>query len=178
MTKLIILDRDGVINEDSPDFIKSPEEWRPLPGSVEAIAQLSARGYKIVVATNQSGIARGLYDQGMLEKIHAKMLATVNAAGGSIDHIFYCPHGPQDTCDCRKPLPGLFQQIAQFYAISLTGVQAVGDSWRDIQAAQAAGCQPVLVLTGNGKKTQQQHAQALVDVPCFEDLAHFAHSLI
>ncbi len=152
--KLIILDRDGVINKDSTDYIKSPEEWQPIPGSLAAIAKLTQAGYTVTVATNQSGVARGYYDLATLARIHQKMQALVTAAGGKIDSIFFCPHGPDDQCLCRKPKPGLFQQIAEHYQISLQGVPAVGDSLRDLEAATAMQCKPYLVLTGNGQSTR------------------------
>ncbi len=150
---LAILDRDGVINYDSDAFIKHPDEWRALPGSLEAIAKLSQAGWKVVVATNQSGLARGLFTMQTLNAIHAKMRKELAALGGHIDAIFICPHGPDDSCLCRKPLPGLFQDIAKRYDISLKGVVAVGDSLRDIQAAYSMGCKTWLVLTGNGQRT-------------------------
>lgn len=153
--KLIILDRDGVINRDSDAFVKSPDEWVALPGSVAAIARLSQAGYTVAVATNQSGLARGLFDTATLNAIHAKLHDEVAQAGGIVDSIFLCPHGPQDGCDCRKPLPGMYHDIARRYDANLQGVPAVGDSLRDLQAAAAAGCTPWLVLTGNGVKTQQ-----------------------
>lgn len=152
--KLIILDRDGVINYDSEAYIKSPDEWVPIPGSLEAIASLTQAGYTISVATNQSGVARGYYDLATLEKIHQKMHEMVSDAGGRIDSVFLCPHGPEENCVCRKPKAGLFKQIAAHYRIELTDIPAVGDSLRDIQAAQAVGCQCYLVLTGNGLKTR------------------------
>jgi len=152
--KLIILDRDGVINLDSAEYVKSPDEWVALPGSLAAIARLSRAGWRVVVATNQSGLARGLFDMAALNAIHAKLRQELMEAGGVIDAFFVCPHGPHDGCDCRKPLPGLFSQIAQRYDVSLDGVPAVGDSLRDLQASAAAGCQPWLVLTGNGLKTR------------------------
>lgn len=152
--KLIVLDRDGVINRDSADFVKSPDEWIALPGSLAAMARLSRAGWRIVVATNQSGLARGLFDMAALNAMHAKLRRELAAEGGAIDAVFACPHGPDDGCACRKPLPGLFHQIAARYDISLDGVPAVGDSLRDLQAASAAGCRPWLVLTGNGAKTQ------------------------
>ncbi len=153
--KLLILDRDGVINQDSPDFVKSPEEWIALPGALQAIARFSRARWKVVIATNQSGLARGLFDMDALNAMHAKLRRELAAAGGAVDAIFVCPHGPNDGCDCRKPAPGLFQQIARRYEISLSGVPAVGDSLRDLQAAAAAGCQPWLVLTGNGERTRE-----------------------
>lgn len=153
--KLIILDRDGVINQDSDAFVKSPDEWIALPGSAAAIARLSQAGYTVAIATNQSGLARGLFDTATLNAIHAKLHDEVAQAGGVVDAIFLCPHGPHDGCTCRKPLPGMYQDIARRYDAELQGVPAVGDSLRDLQAAAAAGCTPWLVLTGNGTKTQQ-----------------------
>jgi len=152
--KLAILDRDGVINRDSADFVKIADEWIALPGSLAAIARLTQAGWKVVVATNQSGLARGLFDAAALNAMHAKMCCELAQAGGRIDAIFVCPHGPDDGCTCRKPLPGLFHEIARRYDISLAGIPAVGDSLRDLQAAHAAGCQPWLVQTGNGVKTE------------------------
>lgn len=151
--KLIILDRDGVINRDSDAFVKSPEEWVALPGSLEAIARLSQSGWTVAIATNQSGLARGLFDMNTLNAIHAKLHREVAALGGDVDAIFLCPHGPDDGCVCRKPLPGMMHDIARRYDISLAGVPAVGDSLRDLQASAQAGCTPWLVLTGNGEKT-------------------------
>ncbi|MBV7481469.1 D-glycero-beta-D-manno-heptose 1,7-bisphosphate 7-phosphatase [Bordetella sp. BOR01] len=153
--KLIVLDRDGVINQDSDAFVKNPDEWIALPGSLAAIARLSQAGYTVVVASNQSGLARGLFDVTMLNAIHAKMHRELAQAGGVVDAIFLCPHGPDDGCTCRKPLPGMYHDIANRYDASLAGVPAVGDSLRDLQAAAAAGCAPWLVLTGNGAKTRQ-----------------------
>ncbi|MFP4245242.1 MAG: D-glycero-beta-D-manno-heptose 1,7-bisphosphate 7-phosphatase [Ectothiorhodospira sp.] len=151
--RLVILDRDGVINRDSPDYIKSPQEWIPLPGSLEAIARLTRAGWRVAVATNQSGLARGLFDAATLEAIHDRMRRAVEAAGGRIDCIHHCPHGPDDGCDCRKPRPGLLHRIADDLGVSLAGVPAVGDSARDLEAARAAGCRPLLVRTGNGERT-------------------------
>jgi D-glycero-D-manno-heptose 1,7-bisphosphate phosphatase len=153
--KLIILDRDGVINFDSASFIKSPAEWKPIPGSVEAIARLHQAGWRVVVATNQSGVGRNLFDMDTLNAIHQKMHEAVNLAGGRIDAIFYCPHTADANCDCRKPKPGMYQRIANCFNADLSGVPAVGDSLRDLQAASAAGAAPILVLTGKGGKTQQ-----------------------
>ncbi|MCM1511973.1 MAG: D-glycero-beta-D-manno-heptose 1,7-bisphosphate 7-phosphatase [Oxalobacter formigenes] len=153
--KLIILDRDGVINQDSDSFIKSPEEWEPIPGSLEAIARLHRAGYRIVIATNQSGIGRGLFDIITLNAIHQKMHAAVRAAGGAIDSIFFCPHTAGDNCDCRKPRQGMFNAIARRYDTSLEGIPAVGDSLRDLQAGFLAGCRPFLVMTGKGKITNE-----------------------
>ena len=153
--KLIILDRDGVINYDSDQFIKSPEEWRPIPGSLEAIARLNQYGYRVVVATNQSGIGRGLFDMTMLNAIHDKMHKACALAGARIDAVFFCPHAADANCHCRKPKSGMFEEIAARYSVAtLRGVPAVGDSLRDLQSAAAAGALPFLVLTGKGVKTQ------------------------
>ncbi|MDR7050428.1 D-glycero-D-manno-heptose 1,7-bisphosphate phosphatase [Duganella sp. 3397] len=152
--KLIILDRDGVINHDSPDFIKSPAEWIPVPGSLEAIARLNQAGYRVVVASNQSGIARELFDMVTLNAIHHKMHSLAQQVGADIDAVFFCPHSAADNCDCRKPKPGMFTEIAQRYKVSLKGVPVVGDSLRDLQAGYVSGCTPYLVLTGKGEKTQ------------------------
>ena len=152
--KLIILDRDGVINQDSASFIKSPSEWKPIPGSLEAIARLHQAGYRVVVATNQSGVGRNLFDMDTLNAIHQKMHNAVITAGGRIDAIFYCPHTADDKCACRKPKPGMFQRIAECFNADLSGVPAVGDSLRDLQAAFAMGAQPYLVLTGKGEKSR------------------------
>ena len=152
--KLVILDRDGVINQDSDLYIKSPEEWRPIPGSLDAIATLNQWGYRVVVATNQSGIGRGLFEMDTLNAIHEKMTKAVAQAGGRIDSLFYCPHTNADKCTCRKPKAGMLEQIASRYNADLEGVPAIGDSLRDLEAAVAVGAQPILVLTGKGKKTQ------------------------
>lgn len=175
--KLIILDRDGVINYDSDAYIKSPEEWIPIPGSLEAIARLNQAGYTVTVATNQSGIARGYYDLATLEAIHHKMHTMVQSIGGQVDKIFFCPHGPDENCPCRKPKPGLFLQIAQHYQIDLGGIPAVGDSLRDIKAAEVAGCKPFLVLTGNGNKTLSQLGD-INNIPHYSNLAAFADNFL
>jgi D-glycero-D-manno-heptose 1,7-bisphosphate phosphatase len=177
MNKFVILDRDGVINFDSEEYIKSPQEWLPIPGSLEAIALLNQKGYQVVVATNQSGIARKFYDLATLELIHEKMHHAALEKGGTIAGIFFCPHGPDDNCICRKPKPGLLQQIAEFYQISLENVAFVGDSIRDIETAQAAGAKPVLVLTGNGEKTLTKHRAKLQTIDQFANLLSFAQSL-
>ncbi len=151
--KLIILDRDGVINFDSDKFIKSPDEWQPIPGSLEAVARLNQNGYRVVVASNQSGVGRGLFDMATLNAIHAKMHKSLAQFGGRIDAVFYCPHAADSQCGCRKPRAGLFQQIAERFHVDLSGVPAIGDSLRDLQAAAEVGCQPMLVETGKGRKT-------------------------
>ncbi|MHB1566818.1 MAG: D-glycero-beta-D-manno-heptose 1,7-bisphosphate 7-phosphatase [Acidiferrobacter sp.] len=175
--RLVILDRDGVINEDSDAYIKSPDEWMAIPGSLEAIARLSHEGFHVVVATNQSGVGRGLFNIDMLNRIHNRMVDEVSAKGGQIDAIFFCPHTPADHCACRKPLPGLFVEIAQRLKINLSGAFAVGDSWRDIDAARQAQTRPVLVRTGKGLRTLAA-GHNLDDVLVFNDLAHFADTLL
>ncbi|MFA7503086.1 MAG: D-glycero-beta-D-manno-heptose 1,7-bisphosphate 7-phosphatase [Burkholderiaceae bacterium] len=153
--KLLILDRDGVINEDSDAFIKSPDEWRPLPGAATAIARLNKAGYRIAIATNQSGIARGLFDLDTLAAIHAKLHQTVNEAGGRIEAIFFCPHAADSNCECRKPRPGMIFDILRRFGAEPQGTVVVGDALRDLQAAHAAGCRSILVLTGKGTRTLQ-----------------------
>ncbi len=148
--KLVILDRDGTINEDSDDFIKSPDEWKPLPGALEAIARLNHAGWHVVVVSNQSGLGRGLFEVSDLNTIHAKMHQMLAAAGGRIDAVFYCPHAPEEACQCRKPASGLFEQIADRYGLDLKNVPVVGDASRDLIAGAAVGCEPHLVLTGKG----------------------------
>lgn len=166
--RYVLLDRDGVINQDSDDFIKSPEEWLPIEGSLEAIALLNEHGYKVAVITNQSGLARGLFDVSTLEKIHAKMQRMAEEKGGKIDAIYFCPHGPDDGCNCRKPKPGLLEQFAADNHVSLNGMAVVGDSLRDLQSAQAVGASPMLVKTGKGKKTLDQNPN--LNIPVFENL--------
>ena len=168
--QLIILDRDGVVNEDSAAYIKSPEEWKPIPGSLEAIARLHRAGWHVIVATNQSGIARKLFDSDTLARIHEKMHRSVSDAGGLIDAIFFCPHGPHDNCNCRKPRPGLFLDIARRLRISLQGVPAIGDSLQDLHAAKAAGARPILVRTGKGAVTLDTYDTSIV-VPVYDNLA-------
>jgi D-glycero-D-manno-heptose 1,7-bisphosphate phosphatase len=151
--KLIILDRDGVINYDREQFIKSPDEWRPIPGSLEAIARLSHAGFRVVVATNQSGLGRRLLDTATLISIHDKLHKALAQVGGRIDAVFFCPHTADADCDCRKPKPGMLIDIGRRFGVELTGVPCIGDSLRDLQAAEACGAQPILVLTGKGEKT-------------------------
>ena len=151
--KLVILDRDGTLNFDSDHFVKSPDEWRPLPGALEAIARLNGAGYHVAVATNQSGIERGLLDMVTLNAIHAKMLKAVQQVGGHIDVIYYCPHSGDADCRCRKPSPGMFIDIGERLNVPLAGVPCIGDGLRDLQAAVAAGAKPMLVLTGKGAAT-------------------------
>jgi len=175
--KLIILDRDGVINHDSDAYIKGPDEWHPIPGSLEAIARFTKAGYRIAVATNQSGVGRGLFDLATLAAIHAKMHQAVAEAGGRIDAVFFCPHAADSRCDCRKPKPGMILEILRRYGAEPVGITVVGDSLRDLQAAAAVGCRPVLVLSGKGRKTMQAGGlppETLVRV----DLAAVASELV
>jgi D-glycero-D-manno-heptose 1,7-bisphosphate phosphatase len=176
--KLLILDRDGVINKDSPEFVKSAAEWLPLPGSISAIARLSKAGYTIAVASNQSGLARGLFDRNALRSMHRKLRKLVTTEGGRIDRIVVCPHGPDDGCSCRKPLPGLLHRLARHFDTSLRGVPVVGDSLRDLQAATHAGATPILVRTGNGARTARNLPNELSDVRTYDDLSAFAADVL
>lgn len=151
--RLVILDRDGVVNYDSDQFIKNPDEWQPIPGSLEAIARLNQAGFRVVLATNQSGVGRGLFDMATLNAIHDKMYKMLGQVGGRVDALFYCPHAADARCECRKPKPGMFLEIARRFNADLAGVPAVGDSLRDLQAAAAVGAQPILVKTGKGERT-------------------------
>ena len=175
--KLIILDRDGVINYDSDDYIKSPAEWIPIPGSLEAVAGLNHAGYTVVVATNQSGIGRGFFDLDTLQQIHEKMQQELARVGGKIDAIFFCPHMPEDHCDCRKPKPGLLLEIAKKFHYNLKNVPAVGDSLRDIEAAQAVGARPVLVRTGKGEAVVKS-GKLPAGVEVYDNLAAFVDALL
>ena len=175
---IIVLDRDGVINVDSPDYIKSADEWVPLPGSIQAIASLSQAGHKIYVATNQGGLARQKFYLPDLEAMHAKLLRLVGAAGGQIEKIFFCPHHPNAECECRKPRPGLLNQIRRFHPGTIDTLTFVGDSVKDIDAAIAGDADPVLVLTGNGKATLQVIQQRGLMIEVHSDLAAFAKARI
>jgi D-glycero-D-manno-heptose 1,7-bisphosphate phosphatase len=173
----IILDRDGVINYDSDEYIKSPEEWRPIPGSLDAIAQLNRFGFQVLVATNQSGVARGYYDLDTLGRIHEKLMHELASVGGYIDEIFFCPHHPDEACSCRKPKPGLLHQIETKYQINLTHTFFIGDSIADVKAALAVGCIPILVLTGNGRRVLENYPE-LLNVSHFPDLARAVEYVI
>jgi D-glycero-D-manno-heptose 1,7-bisphosphate phosphatase len=175
--KLAILDRDGVINHDSEHYIKSPAEWRPIPGSIEAIARLHQAGFRIAVATNQSGIGRGLFDMATLNAINDKMMELVFRQGGRIDALFFCPHTATEECGCRKPRTGMYEEIAARFHTELKGVPAIGDSLKDLQAAESVGAQPILVLTGKGARTREEGGlprKTLV----FEDLAEASRYLV
>lgn len=169
--KLIILDRDGVINEDSEEYIKSPEEWIPIAGSLAAIAKLNQAGYKVVVATNQSGIARGYFTGQTLQKIHQKMRDELAKAGGHLDDIVYCPHHPDDNCLCRKPEPGMLKKILQKFNVSAKEVLYIGDSLKDILVAKRIGCDAFFVKTGKGERILKQYADELKDILIFDGLA-------
>lgn len=174
--KLILLDRDGVINYDSDQYIKRPEEWKPIPGSLEAIARLNQAGYRVVVVSNQSGVGRGLFDMSTLNTIHAKMHKLVSQAGGRIEAVFFCPHSAEALCDCRKPKPGLFYEVAKRFRVDLKGVPTVGDSLRDLQAGLAVGCRPFLVRTGKGLRTLK--GQLPEGTRVYDDLAGVVEAIL
>ena len=176
--RLLILDRDGVINEDSDAFIKSPQEWHPIPGSLEAIARASHAGCRIVVASNQSGLARGLLDIDALNQIHHRLLQELAVIGGNIDAFFFCPHGPDENCDCRKPKTGMLEEISRRLRVPLIDVPVVADRLSDIQAARSVGARPILVLTGRGKQTLHESGDTLSDIAIFPDLAAVVDHLL
>jgi len=180
--KLVILDRDGTINHEREDYVKSPEEWVPLPGAIEAIARLNQAGWHVVVATNQSGVGRGLFDMSTLNAMHAKMQQLLTRQGGRVDAVFFCPHVPEDHCLCRKPLPGLFTMIGERFGVDLHGVPMVGDLPRDVLAAQQVGCEPHLVKTGHAATMSELDLQNLLnkvpDLTVHTDLSAFADFLI
>lgn len=175
--RLVILDRDGVINEDSDSYIRSPAEFIPIPGSLEAIARLKKAGFTVVVATNQSGIGRGFFGFDALEDMHDKLRRLLAEVGGSVDGIFYCPHTPEDHCECRKPAPGLYRQISEQLGVELTGVPVIGDSFRDLEAAWAVNAIPVLVRTGKGQRTLES-GKDLEGVPVYDDLGEAVDALL
>lgn len=174
---LIILDRDGVINEDSDDFIKSPDEWRAIPGSLEAIARLTRHNYQVVVVSNQSGIGRRKFSIDALNAIHLKMHSHLTQYGGTIDAIFFCPHTPRDECSCRKPKPGLYNQVSDRLRVSLSKVFCIGDKMTDVQAIKSAGGKPILVKTGNGQK-EIDDGNVPAGIPIYKNLASFVDELL
>ena len=178
--KLVVLDRDGTLNEDPEDFLHGPGDWKPLPGAIEAVARLNHAGWRVVIASNQSGLGRGLFDVATLNDIHARMHKELALAGARIEAVFFCPHAPEDHCDCRKPAPGLFLQIARRFGVPPGQMVAVGDSVRDAQAASAAGCEPHLVLTGQSARHRDGTVPAGLPggVDLHTDLAAFADALI
>jgi len=167
----IIIDRDGVINDDSDDYIKSADEWHAIPGSLEAIADLNRAGFHVLVASNQSGISRGLFDLETLNQMHEKLFQELTSVGGYIDEIFFCPHQPADNCDCRKPKPGMFYQIQKKYNVDFKSTYFIGDAIADLQVAQAVGCRFLLVLTGKGQRTLEKFPEQTSSIPCFANLA-------
>lgn len=172
--RLVILDRDGVLNEDGDgQYVKSPEEWQPIKGSLEAVARMNQAGWRVALASNQSGLARGEFDIEALNSVHEKMQRLLSEAGGAIDAIFFCPHGPRQRCLCRKPKPGLLEEIAARYRVKLEDVPVVGDKRSDLDAARAAGALPILVRTGYGEKTLQELGD-LEGITVYSDLAAFA----
>ncbi len=175
---LIILDRDGVINEDSDEYIKSPDEWHAIPGSIQAIGRLNHAGYRVIIVTNQSGVGRGMFDIDTLGRIHQKMCQQLEEAGATVESIFYCPHTPEDECECRKPKPGMFRDIEKRLGKNLEGVYAVGDSLRDLHAAQEVNATPILVKTGKGMRTLQTNDPILDRVQQFDDLYSFVDALL
>ncbi len=177
--KLIILDRDGVINQDSDDYIKSPDEWIPIPGSLDAIARLNHAGYSVAIASNQSGIARGYFSLETLAAMSVKMNDMLSPLGGRIDALFFCPHGPKDGCDCRKPRPGMLTDIGNRFQTSLGKVLFIGDNINDVHAAQAAGAKPVIVRTGKGEQTAATIAENNINnIPVYDDLADVVNSIL
>ena len=177
-TQLVVLDRDGVINQDSDSFIRSSAEWHAIDGSLEAIALLGAHGFTVAVATNQSGLARGLFDLPALNEIHGTLVEAVEAAGGHIDRIVFCPHGPDEGCDCRKPAPGLLRQLAEHYGVSLQDVPFIGDSLRDLEAARAVGARGMLVRSGKGQATEDALGGPGSELEVFDDLLRAARFLV
>lgn len=175
--KVIILDRDGVINEDSDEYIKSADEWIPIAGSIEAISRLKKSGIQVAVASNQSGLARGLFDEKALQAMHKKMHDLLAQRGSSVDSIVYCPHSPNDNCICRKPKPGMLLQIAKEFDVKPADTLFIGDTFTDIQAARLAGSQPVLVKTGKGIRTLNKHG-SLEGVPVYDNLSHFVREFL
>jgi D-glycero-D-manno-heptose 1,7-bisphosphate phosphatase len=182
VVKLVILGRDGILNDFRDDHVKAPEEWYPISGALEAVARLNHAGWHAVVATNQSGIGRGMIDMASVNAVHAHMLKQLMAVGGRLDAVFFCPHTPEDGCDCRKPLPGLMRDIGKRYGIDLKHVPMVADTLRDLQAAHAAGCEPHLVLTGRAALMDAEQIRQITDqVPGTQvhaDLASFAEHLL
>ena len=182
ITKLVILGRDGILNEFREGHVTAPEEWVPVAGALEAVARINHAGWHVVVATNQSGIGRGMIDMSAVNAVHAGMLQQLQAQGGRIDAVFFCPHTPEDNCDCRKPKPGLLLDIGHRYGVDLASVPVVGDTLRDLQAAAAAGCEPHLVLSGRASGLEGEPLQQLLaQVPqarVHADLDAFAEFLL
>lgn len=178
MVKLVILDRDGVINEDSDAFVKSAQEWQPIPGSLEGMARLYHAGYRLVIVTNQSGLARNLLDFDALGAIHDKLQRLLGELGGRVDGVFFCPHAPHEACGCRKPEAGLLREVSRRLQTDLTGVSFIGDKWSDVAAARAVGARPILVTTGHGRDTIAAYGDQLDGVAIFDDLGAAADAIV
>ena len=178
MERFVAIDRDGVINEDSDEYIKSESEWIPIAGSIDGIARLTQAGFRIVIVTNQSGLSRGLFDLAALNGIHKKLQDCLSRNGSRVEMIFFCPHGPTDHCNCRKPSPGLLLQIEDRFNLDLAGLPFIGDSFSDVEAARKVGMEPILVRTGKGEQTLSDHPQKLSDVRVFSNLNEAAHDLL
>jgi D-glycero-D-manno-heptose 1,7-bisphosphate phosphatase len=175
--RFLAIDRDGVVNEDSDEYIKSAAEWIPIPGSIDGIAKLTQAGYRIAIITNQSGLARGIYDLASLNAMHRKLREFLSTSGGQVEMILFCPHQPSDNCNCRKPHPGLFVQLAQRFGCSLEGVPFIGDSVTDVVAGRIVGMEPILVRSGKGERTLREHPELLSELRVFRDLKAFADSV-
>ena len=176
--RLVILDRDGVVNRDSAEFVKTTAEWVPIPGSIEAIACLEKAGYTVTIASNQSGLGRGLFDRRALRAMHRKLRRLVSAAGGHVGRIVVCPHAPDAGCACRKPKPGLLHRLGRHYGADLANTPVIGDSLRDLEAAASVGARPILVRTGNGRKTEKTLPETLATIEIYDDLAAAAKALV
>jgi D-glycero-D-manno-heptose 1,7-bisphosphate phosphatase len=179
--KLLVLDRDGTLNRSRDDYVASPDEWEALPGALEAVARLNQAGWRVVIATNQSGIGRGLFDMASLNAIHAKLHRQLAAVGGRLEAVFFCPHAPEDGCHCRKPEPGLFEQIGQRFGVPLADVRVAGNAMRHVQAGAAAGCSTHLLLTGQSEHLREADDAAIGAPPnthVHEDLSAFADWLL
>ena len=180
--KLIILGRDGILNEYRDDHVKAPAEWVPIPGALEAVSRLNHAGWHAVVATNQAGIGRGMIDMASVNLIHAHMNKLMQAQGARLDAVFFCPHTPEEQCDCRKPLPGMMLEIGERYGVDLDHVPVAADTLRDLQAAHAAGCEPHLVRTGRAAQLDdavvEQWCKQVPGVRVHADLSAMAEQLI
>ncbi|WP_295584247.1 D-glycero-beta-D-manno-heptose 1,7-bisphosphate 7-phosphatase [uncultured Lamprocystis sp.] len=176
--RFVAIDRDGVINEDSDEYIKSESEWNPIAGSIDGIARLTQAGFRIAIVTNQSGLARGLFDLSALNGIHKKLQDCLSRQGGRVEMIFFCPHGPTDHCNCRKPKPGLLLAIEDRFNLDLTGLPFIGDSFSDIEAARNVGMEPILVRTGKGEQTLLDHSRRLSGIRVFTNLNEATHDLL
>jgi len=180
LPKAVLLDRDGVINFDSPNYILRPEAWRPIPGSLEAIGRLTAAGIPVAICSNQSALGRGMVDQTTFQAIHAKMLLAIEEKHGEIEHVAYCPHGPDDECGCRKPAPALLEEALAALKVPASEALMIGDSTRDVQAAHAAGVPAWLVQSGYGdaEKILKKSRELMPEIPAYPDLAAAVDALL